>query len=308
MPGERSAEGRSVAILLLLSLLSAAGMVRGDLLPRVDWDQVPNLERQTLPFALLAVLAAVTAVARRSAWPGKGVFWDAVLVGLGLFVAPAVLFAVAGESIPGLARIALFTLTPLFAFVFEPYMGDASGRERPAGLLAALAATAGALCIFPAALPGSFDAGWRLCTVAVMAACIGAANCHAVRVTRALPARSMAPAVTIVCATAASVFGAASALTERSAWKPPGSELLWSTLIEMSALILLFWLMARLPASRLSTHYILAPALAIFAGASWLHISLGPRTWLGLLLMACGAAYLLLAPEGKAESTQISLR
>ena len=85
-----------------------------------------------------------------------------------------------------------------------------------------------------------------------------------------------------------------------------GPELLWSIAIEVPALFLLFWLMPRMSAARMATRYVIAPLLAILVGAGLMRAALVPRTWLGLMLMAAGAVYLLFAPDEKPE--ELSLR
>jgi hypothetical protein len=47
--------------------------------------------------------------------------------------------------------------------------------------------------------------------------------------------------------------------------------------------------------------------MAITLGAVLIRAVLAWRTWLGLLLMAAGAGYLLLAPKSEPESTGLSL-
>jgi hypothetical protein len=110
----------SIVGLLSLSLLWAVGMLRADLLPGLIANPLPHLQKQAISFGLLIVLTSLVAVMRRERWPSSRLLWDSVFVGLGLFVVPLALTILADGWVPGLVQTALFTLTPVFALVFEP--------------------------------------------------------------------------------------------------------------------------------------------------------------------------------------------
>jgi drug/metabolite transporter (DMT)-like permease len=299
------AQTASIAALLLLSLLWAAGMLRADLLPGLFPTFQPHLQRLAFLFSLLAAASGMAAALRRDPWPRGRLLWQPVLIGVGLFVLPAGLAAASNGNLPGLARAALFTLVPVFALVFEPYVDTLAEPQSRGGLLAALAAVAGALCIFPVAIPASIATTWGFCAVVLAAACIGLTSCKAAAVARAAPAL---PITAIAALTAAVVFAVASALTEKPVWYMTLPDLLWLLLVDVPGLMLLFWLLHRMSAVRLSTRYLVAPLFAILAGAGLMRAPLEPRTWFGLALMAGGAAYLLLAPAAKTESSGLALR
>jgi drug/metabolite transporter (DMT)-like permease len=310
MAGNSSARAASIVGLLSLSLLWAVGMLRADLLPGLIADLLPYLQKQAISFASLTILTGLAAVLRREQWPFRRLLWDSVFVGLGLFVVPLALVTVANGWVPGLAQAALFTLTPVFALVFEPYIGNRTPPQSRGGLIASLASFAGALCVFPVSIPASIQAGLGLCVVILATACVAAANCKAVAVAREFREYSAATWAATAGATAAIALTAASTAIERPVWKWDAlrPELLWSTLIEVPALLLLFWLMRRMSAARTATRYVIAPLLAILVGAGLMRAPLMPRTWLGLMLMAAGAAWLLFAPEAKPELEKLSLR
>jgi drug/metabolite transporter (DMT)-like permease len=311
MAGNSSARAASIAGLLSLSLLWAFGILRTDLLPRLIVDPLPYLQKQALSFALLTIVTSLAATLRQEGWPCRRLLWDSVFVGLGLFVIPLGLTTLATGWVPGLAQAAtLFTLTPVFALVFEPYMSPGTATQSRGGLIAALASLAGALCVFPVGIPASIQAAGGLCAMILATACVAAANCKAVATAKEFSGRSAATQAAIAAATATISLTAASAVTERPLWKWDAlrPELLWSAMIELPGLLLLFWLLRRMSATRMTTRYVLAPLLAILAGAGLIRIPLAPRTWLGLLLMAAGAAYLLLAPETESKLEGLSLR
>src|SRR5580658_3281911 len=202
----------SLAGLLLLCFLWSLGSLRIDLFPSVNPDSLPQMEREALPFAWLALAAALIAIVRRAKWPQGRQIRAAVLISLGLFVVPSWVVQFSSQWVPELTRVALFSLVPVFAVVFEPYIGGVTGLQRRGGLIAALAAVGGTLCFFPVDVPNSIEAGFAFCAVILAAACVAAANCLAVKVASQLPARSVAPMAAIAGATAAAGFATSAAI------------------------------------------------------------------------------------------------
>ncbi len=304
-----------MAALLLLSLIMAGSALKADLMPGLDPGLVPHFERQALPLAIAALAAAIIALARRAKWPSGRQLWRHVLIGLGLFSVPGMLLFYAGSWVPGLVRTALFTLVPIFAVVFEPYIGSSGSSpevQQRGALVAALIAVAGALLVFPVAIPATVEAGEAFIALALAAACIAAANCLGVAVA-ARPGRdAFAVLIAVAAASAAIADGFASALLEQTVWRwdTLQTELLWSIAVEVPAILLLFWLMPRISATQMSTRYLLAPVLAILIGATVLQSlqQLRLRTWLGLFLMAAGSAWLLFAPSDETSEDGLPLK
>jgi drug/metabolite transporter (DMT)-like permease len=301
-----------VVALLALCLLWSLSSLRADLLPQFgSTNRDTHFARQAMPLAMLAMAAVLFAWVRGARWPrGRGL-WESVGIGVALVVAPALLSDLARDSVSDLTRVALFSLVPLFAVVFEPYIGRASGTQNGSGLMAAMAAVAGTLCVFPIDLPESVRAGFGFCAVIVAAGCIAAANCWAVRVASGLPKKSMAAFVAIAGGAAAVAFAAASALTEHQAWSwnSLALDLEWSSVVELPGLLILFWLMQRMSATRMTTRFLLAPLIANLFGIFLSRHSVSFREWSGLTLIACGAAWLLFArtDDGDAQGTALHL-
>jgi drug/metabolite transporter (DMT)-like permease len=293
---------------LLLCLLWAADSLRGDLFPPSAVSALPLLERQALRFALLAVAAAAVAGFLRAQWPRGRRLGHCVLVGIGLFLLPALLVHISREWISDLSRVALFSLVPVFALVFEPYFGSGSESLSKSGLIAALGAVVGTLCVFPVDVPESIAAGGAFLVLIGAAACIAAANCGAVSIAadlsgRSLIPRSLLPLVSIMSGTAAAGFALASALAEHPTWNwsALSPEFAWWAAVDWPALLVLFWLMRRMSAVQMTTRFLLAPLIANLVSLLLLRPTVGLRAGLGLLLIAAGAGWLLFRPESENE-------
>ncbi len=294
---------RAAAALVGLSLLWALGALRGDLLPGLlrAAETLPRLERRALEWAGLAAGAAMVALASQARWPRGRQALEALLAGVGLLAAPALLVDAAGTWVDGLTRVALFSLTPVLAVVLEPYLGAESAAQEQGGLLPALVAVAGVLCVFPVELPGGPGAALAWGAVVLAALCAAAANCRAVRAAQDATEWRAAPMAALGAATTAVALGAASACTERAVI-PHGlaAEAAWLALVELPALLLLFWLMRRMTAARMTLRFVLAPLLASVASVALLRPSVSLRAAAGLGLMAAGAGWMLTrrdAPE-----------
>src|SRR3569833_358939 len=153
----RRRNGLSTCGLLLLSLLWAVGWVRADLAPgtRAGMELSPLWGEAAL-LGVFAVMAALAGKTLEKRWPTGRAMAISLLAGFGLFVVPAVLAVRAQERIDDATRVALFSLTPMFAVIFEPYLGIAGARETRGGFPAAMIAVAGTFLVFPLELPRSY--------------------------------------------------------------------------------------------------------------------------------------------------------
>ena len=305
--------GLPIAALLLLCLLWSLNSLRSDLLPQFgsNSSHAYMLAHQAFPPALLAVTVSLLAAARGSQWPRGKQFWLSSLIGLGLFVAPAVLVFLARHWISDLTRVALFSLAPVFAVVLEPHLGRLNVVQSTTSLLASLVALAGTLLLFPVDLPQSVQAGLAFAAVVLATACVAGTNCWAVRFTSELPRKSILPFAATAAASASVGLLAASAILERQQWQSIRPDLLsaaWLAAVEVPALWLLFWLMGHMSATRMTTRFLLAPLIANLIGIFLLRPVVSLREGLGLLLVACGAGWLLFAKEIKPGTDDSSLK
>lgn len=303
---------------LLLGLLASMTTLRADLFPDLLSDLLPPLHRQVLALGICCVLATIAALVSRSSWPRGRMLRSAILVGFGLFVVPAFLSQWASGAISPVTRAAILPLASLFAVVFEPHLSALSTGQSRSALLAAIAASAGTLLVLPITLPESLEASLAWLGMGLAAASIGAGSCIGFGITALAydsetPRKrdlSMASFAAVASGTGFLGLGLVFALTDPHAvpWQALPSTVLWTSATEVPALGLLFCLMPRLSAPRMTTRFTLALLFPVFAGALLLGSRLSPRDWGGVAMMIAGTAYLLLAPEEQTAGSGLSLR
>jgi drug/metabolite transporter (DMT)-like permease len=319
--------------LLLLSLLWAGQELQFDLLPQLAPDAITPVLlywiESSFPCLIVAVVAGMAVRLRKEKWPRGQRFWNAIQVGLGMFVIPNMLQWIAIRGASQANEMAFLTLVPVFALVFEPYIGAQIPTSRPQngemdrpGLLAALACAAGILLIvpvYPAGYTEWASVALSLALTVTAAASVAAANCLAVREVDAQPLLPMTAVASGVATLSWLAAGVGWGLLHRNSLAS-GSSLVanhssflvlapaWTAVVELAPLVLLFWLLRRMPASRMALRYVLAPWFGIVIGLILLRRAPEPRTWLGLVLMAAGAAWLLFVPRTEPDSTGVSLR
>jgi drug/metabolite transporter (DMT)-like permease len=291
-----------VGALLVLCLLWASASLRSELLPdSVSPAGFSPMRSQAILLAVFAIVAAAASLVRKAQWPRDRMLGLSVLAGIGLFVVPAVLISVSKEAIDDSTRLALFSLVPVFAVVLNPHLGSASSLSQRGSLAAGLVAITGTLFVFPLELPQTVIAAFAFAGILAATASVAAANCVAVRIASEPPAPSMFGFAAIVTGSGALILGALSALTEH---RLPSATLFdpWLAL-DLLALALLFWLMRRMTAVRMTTRFLIAPLLANLIGLAFLRPGVQARGWAGLALIALGSGWLLLAPENEPEGT-----
>jgi drug/metabolite transporter (DMT)-like permease len=295
--------------LLLLSALWSVESLRADQFPGSNGDALSPVQGQAVLFSIFAAVAASVALARRVEFPRGRSAWACACIAIGLFVAPAALVACAKDWVSTLDRVAVFSLTPVFAVVLERYFEGGVPRQAKAALPAAVTGVAGVLCVLGFDIPGSIRAGIALCALVGTALGIAATNCFAVRLARSVGHHSILPMAAQAGGTSAICFVAFAAFAPHVArrWSALPLQLLWSLAIDLAALFLLFSLMRRLNASRMTAPFLLAPMFTIVAGVALEPASPPAVAWLGIALLAGGAGWLVFAPSEEVEVAELGL-
>jgi drug/metabolite transporter (DMT)-like permease len=295
--------------LLLLCFLWSLGSLRSDLLPSQFAAGLPPLEREALHLGALAVVGWLLAGVFHAPWPSGRQIWDSMLLGLGMFVVPALLGEAAKSEIPDLTRVALYSLAPVFAVAFEPYLGRLTESQSKGGLLAALGCVIGTLGVFPLMIPRTWEGAGGFFAIILAVASVAATNCWAVRFISELPAKAGAPAASIAGVTAAVILAGASLIGERPVFSHEmvGPEIAWTTSVELPALLLLFWLMRRMSAVRMTTRFVVTPLIVNVVGLIALRPSMRIRAGLGIALIAISAGWLLASHEEESPADALPL-
>jgi drug/metabolite transporter (DMT)-like permease len=285
--------------LLLLCFLWSLGSLRTDLLPSQFAADLPPLERETLHLGALAVVGWLLAGVFHSKWPRGRQIWDSILLGLGMFVVPSLMGQVAKGEIPDLTRVALYSLAPVFAVAIEPYLGRLTESQSKGGLLAALGCVIGTLAVFPLMIPRTWEGAGSFFAIILAVASVSATNCWAVRFISELPLKSGPAVASIAGISSAAILAAASYIGEKPVWSHPqvGPEIAWTTSVELPAMLLLFWLMRRMSAVRMTTRFVVTPLIINIVGLIILRPSMRLRAGLGILLIAISAGWLLVSHE-----------
>jgi drug/metabolite transporter (DMT)-like permease len=309
LPGLKT-KAAPVGGLLLLCFLWALVSLRSDLLPgSLQVARSSPLASEAVSLAVFAVIAAVAASLRKAPWPRGSKIRATALAGLGLFAVPSVLIEVANGTISAATRVALFSLTPVFAVVLEPHLGSPSARQQRGALAAALIAVFGTLLVFPLDVPlnvpRSGAVAFAFCAILAAVVSVAAANCLSVRLACEQSAPSMVSFAALATGIAAITLGASSALLERHTWSAPNLDP-W-TALDLSALVLLFWLMHRMTAVPMTTRFLIAPLLANLIGLAFFRPGVQSQGWVGLLLITAGSGWLLLGPRDEPEENGSSL-
>lgn len=300
-----SEKKKAIAALILLSFFWALDGLAPDLFPALRHSVMPVMERQAITFAIVALGAAVYAVARRINLPNRREGFAWATAGVLMFAAPAMLTLFTQSSVSQLERVAIFSLVPVFAVVLEPHIGYAT-RHNNGALLASLTAVAGALAIFPLSVPGTPAAVLGVFALVIAAACAAIGNCIAVRIAGSQVEYSATASALWMCSASALSFGLASAFTERTHWHPPNMlQFGWLIAVDLPPLLLLFWLLCRMSATRMTVRFLLAPLLTVLAGIALEQPQITARMIIGVGLLAAGSLWLLLADES--EETEVGI-
>lgn len=291
-------------------MLCAFGWLLPEIFPHAGANPISLPLGQAILFFVFAAMTTSISVVRRLEFPRGHHAWVAASLGVGFFVIPTSAAVFARNSVSASEAVVILCLTPIFAVVLEPYLQDCPPRKGKAALAGALVAIAGILSLVPLETPSSFRAGAALFVLVMTAFELAATNCIAVRLANIAPKRSTLPMAAQAAAATAICFAVIAAITRGTAW-PSGTlkiYLLKSFLVDLPGLFLLFWLMSRLAATRMTARFLLAPMFVVFAGLA-LEQTLPPlRSLVGIVLLASGSGWLVFAPGESGNEELISLK
>jgi drug/metabolite transporter (DMT)-like permease len=267
---------------------------------------LPSLERQGLLY-LVVGLAAVLFSSRSSPLRTKQQPWAAAtLASLGFFAIPAIAIEFASGAVPEITRSALFAIVPIVVVVVLTVVETGSiERNARRALAPALVGLGGLLLLLPLSFTNSPRGNAMIAVVCAAVILVGIAS---VWLYRLLPQFELSDAVALVCLTNAVLLLICAWASGAVVWD--GSSLLsllsWSSLVDVAEVLLLLWLLRRMPPVQFASRYLLIPLLTVLEAYVLLRPELTLRIGAGAILLATGAGILLLPHP--AEEEVVSLR
>jgi hypothetical protein len=226
---------------------------------------------------------------------------------LGFFAIPALAIEFASGAVPEITRSALFAMVPIVVVVVLTAVEAGGPAEHNArrSLAPALVGLGGLLLLLPLSFTNSPRGNARIaviCTAVIMA---GIAS---VWLYRLLPQFELSVAVAVVCLANAVLllicaWASGAAVWDRSSLM---SLLSWSSLVDVIEVLLLLWLLRRMPPVQFASRYLIIPLLTVLEAYVLLRPQLTLRIGAGAILLAAGAGSLLL--QHPAEDEVVSLR
>jgi drug/metabolite transporter (DMT)-like permease len=287
-----------------LCLLSASAWAATSFRP----SRLPSLEEQGLlllvlglggvPFAVRGVPSANRGRARLRL----------AMAGLGFFAVPALAIEFASGYVPEISRSALFAMVPVVVIVVLSASEIGASGERGAirSLVPALIGLSGLLLLLPLDFSGGNRGRLMLAIVAVAVIVAGASS---VWLFRLLQGVSLSQSVMLVCIPNAALLLIAGAGTGSLVWDAADLGSLFSpaSLIDLAEVLLLLWLLPRMPPVAFSSRYLVIPLVTVLEGYLLMRPELTVRIGGGFVLLAVGSA-LLLFPQRSDEDIVLSLR
>jgi drug/metabolite transporter (DMT)-like permease len=285
------------------------------LLSASAWAAAPFGSSTLPPLEQLAILHLVIAlgsllVSGKNWWKRvRNRPWAALLIAsLMFFGAPALAIELASGAVPEITRSALFALVPVVVAITIAAVDAGTPSESSArrSLLPALLGLAGLLLL----LPLSFSWSPRgtimfavLCTAVVLA------GISSVWLHRSLQGFKPSDAVALMCLCNAALLLAYGLEGRTFVWNTGDliSLVSLSSLINLSEVLLLLWLVREMSPVRFAARFLIIPLLTILEGYVLLRPQLTLRISGGAALLAVGVAMLVFANPNH-EDVSLSLR
>src|SRR5271168_3663418 len=262
---------------------------------------LPSLERQGLLYFVVG-FAALLLSGKSSLLRICQQSWTRLVVaGLGFFRIPALAIELASGAVPEVSRSALFALVPIVVAVVLSAV-EAGGAERDArrSLAPALVGLGGLLLL----LPLSFSSSARgNAMIAVVCAAVILAGIASVWLYRLLQQFELSDAAALVCLSNAVFLLICGWVKGAIVWDRGSllSLLSWFSLVDVTEVLLLLWLLRRMPPVQFASRYLLIPLLTVLEAYILVRPPLTLRIGAGTILLAAGVGLLLFQHPAKEE-------
>jgi drug/metabolite transporter (DMT)-like permease len=251
-----------------------------------------------LPFSIRKLSARIS----QQPWPRLA------LASLGYFSIPAAAIEFASGTVPEISRSALFALVPIVVVVALTAIEAGEPAERAArrSLAPALVGLAGLLLLLPLSFSNSARSNARIAVICAAVIVVGIAS---VWLYRLLQRFKLSDAVAVACLVNAAFLLICAWVNRAVVWDRSSllSLLSWSSLVDVIEVLLLLWLLRRMPPVQFAARYLFIPLLTVLEAYILLRPELTLRIGAGAILLATGVAMLLLQHPAEDESV-LSLR
>lgn len=234
-------------------------------------------------------------VSLRGAWGSLSWGKAAVLAAatLGIFVLPAIVSQLVAGAVSSSASVALFCAVPLLMVLGMAWFGDGAGRGL---MMPSLVGLFGALLVFSVEVPRSVRR--TVCLMAVFGCCVVAASASIwmFKLVRGIRA---AQAVMVTGFAGAAVLGVLGLGVgwPRITLSAIGVEAARCVVFDLPVVWMTVWLMREIPPVRLAARFLIAPLVTWVEGYAMVRGPVEARSIVALLLIAAGAAMLLVQDE-----------
>jgi drug/metabolite transporter (DMT)-like permease len=300
---------RSVWIIFgTLCLLSSSAWVAA----QFSTSTLPSLERQGLLYLIIGAGALLISGTKLPSRIRNRPWARVTLAGLGFFGIPAIAIEFASDYVGEIKRSALFAMVPIVVAVALSAIEAGGAAERVArrSLAPAVAGLAGLLLLLPLSLSNSTRGNMM---IAVVFTAVILAGLGSIWLYRLLQQFEPPDAAAVICLSNAALLLICACLTGTVTWN--GSSLLSlassSSLVDVIEVLLLLWLLHRMPPVQFASRYLLIPLLTVLEAYVLVRPELTLRIGAGVILLATGAGMLLFqrpGGNGSEEESILSLR
>jgi drug/metabolite transporter (DMT)-like permease len=269
---------------------------------------LPSLERQGLLYLIVGV-GALLISGRKLPSRIKERSWVRLAVtSLAFFGIPAVAIEFSSSYVGEINRSALFAMVPIVVAVALSAIEAGGPAERGArrSLAPAVAGFGGLLLLLPLSLSNSARGNGMIAIVSTAVILVGVSS---IWLYRLLQQFELPDAAAVICLSNAALLLLCAGISRAIVWDRSSllsldSPSSWVDVIEV---LLLLWLLRKMPPVQFASRYLLIPLLTVIEAYVLLRPALTLRIGAGAILLTIGAAMLLLRHPAEQDAV-LSLR
>jgi hypothetical protein len=269
---------------------------------------LPPLEERGLLFGVVGVVALLFSL--RGGWRREEIASYLRVAGasVGFFGVPGAVAEFAGSSVPAITRSALFALTPVVVVIAVAAGDMVAGEERGARrfLVPALTGAGGLLLLLPVEISSSLRGRVMMGAVGAVVVIAGVSSVWLYRLLREI---RLVNAIALVGLANALFLLVCDVLRDGIVWRWTDviSVASISSVVDVTEVLLIVWLLRDLPPIRFSSRYLVIPLVTVLESYFVERPEVSARMVGGTILLSAGAGILLFL-RPREEETVLSLR